>query len=83
MPLSDKLHRPPLSVCQRLAWLLACIGIGAGVGFLGSFFTGNPGWYFAIPIAVAAAWLFIADPSACERPAPNPGHTPPGKHKPP
>lgn len=53
----------------RLAWLLACVGLGAVVGGVGSALTGNDVWYLAIPVAVATGWLFVADPTQCEAPA--------------
>lgn len=65
--------RPPVSVrspsssfLKRLAWLLACMGVGTLVGFVGSAVSGNTVWYLAVPAAVAAGWLFFADPTQCE-----------------
>ncbi|HZW25235.1 MAG TPA: hypothetical protein VFF26_07115 [Gallionella sp.] len=55
-------------VRRRLAWLLACIGTGVIVGWVGSSLTGSDNWYLAIPVAVAVGWLFFADPSRCEPP---------------
>ncbi len=55
---------------KRLTWLLVCLGVGVLVGVAGSALTDNFYWYLAIPAAVAAGWLVVADPSACE---PSPG----------
>jgi hypothetical protein len=52
----------------RLTWLLACVGAGALIGWAGSTLTGATLWYLAIPVAVAAGWLLLADPTKCETP---------------
>jgi hypothetical protein len=46
---------------------MACIALGCLVGVLGSRVSGSAWWYLAIPGAVAAAWLFVADPQRCAR----------------
>ncbi len=51
---------------KRLAWLVACVVIGALIGFVGSALSGNQIWYTAIPAVMAIGWLFFADPSQCE-----------------
>lgn len=51
---------------ERLGWLLACIAVGALVGVVGSVLTGSDLWYLAVPVAIAAVWMFVADPTQCE-----------------
>jgi len=55
-------------VRRRIAWLLACLAIGALVGSAGVWLTGEPLWYVAIPATIAVGWLFFANPSECETP---------------
>lgn len=50
---------------RRLIWLLACTALGLGIGLLGMSFTSDPRWFLALPAALAAGWLFFADPSQC------------------
>jgi hypothetical protein len=69
----------PINVRKRLAWLLACVGLGALLGGVGSWLTGIAFWYIAIAGAVAVGWLFVADPSACEPSAPERGASQPAK----
>jgi len=66
---------------RRLAWLLACLVVGGFAGATGSALTGNAYWYLAIPAAIAAGWLFVADPEQCERPARREGSAPPDEHR--
>lgn len=70
----------PVSLYRRVAWLLACVGVGALVGVVGSAFTGNAYWYVAIPALVAVGWLFLANPSECEPSAARRGRPQQGKH---
>jgi hypothetical protein len=64
---------------KRLAWLLACFFTGLAAALAGSELAGNDYWYLAIPAAIAAGWLFLANPAECV-PAPRkrnggtPGH---------
>jgi hypothetical protein len=52
------------------AWLLlGCIGAGAAVGALGLWLGGGGAWFLAVPVTVAAGWLFVADPTACTAPS--------------
>lgn len=50
---------------HRLLALLASTSFGAGVGVVGHWATGSQWWYLAVPGCVAAAWLFVADPTQC------------------
>ena len=50
---------------RRLFWFLACTALGLGVGLLGIHFTSDPKWFLALPAALAAGWLSLADPSQC------------------
>jgi hypothetical protein len=52
---------------MRRAWLLfACLGAGGLVGWIGWQVSGSQWWYLAIPAAVAAGWLTVADPTQCQ-----------------
>lgn len=57
-----------ITLPARLACLLACFLAGLGIGYAGEALTGHPAWYLAIPAALAAGWLFLADPTKCEPP---------------
>ena len=59
---------PPPGTGRRLLLLLALAAAGALVGAVGSALSGQDYWYAAVPAAVAAGWLFVADPSRCNRP---------------
>ena len=59
---------PPPGTGRRLLLLLAAAAAAWLVGAVGSALSGNAYWYAAIPAAVAAGWLFVADPSRCKRP---------------
>lgn len=50
---------------RRLLLLLALLGAGLAIGLLGSWLSGSPLWYLAIPVALAAGWLRVADPTQC------------------
>lgn len=51
---------------KRIAWLAACVTAGVLVGAAGSALTDNDAWYLAVPAAVAAGWLFFANPARCD-----------------
>lgn len=53
------------SPVRRLAGLMACLAVGVGVGFAGTELSGSDAWYLAIPVAIAAGWWFVADPTRC------------------
>jgi hypothetical protein len=50
---------------RRLFWLLACAALGLAVGFIGHSLSSNPQWFLALPAALAAGWLFFANPDEC------------------
>lgn len=50
---------------RRAVLLTACLGAGSAVGAIGFWLTGSSWWALAIPAAVAAAWLWVADPTQC------------------
>lgn len=58
----------------RIAALLALLATGALIGAAGQWITHGPWGYLAVPAALAAGWLFLANPLACEAQAP------PGPH---
>lgn len=49
--------------------LLACGGLA--VGFVGQHLTGDSAWFLAVPALIAAGWVFVADPTRCERDPPS------------
>ncbi|HET9821200.1 MAG TPA: hypothetical protein VFQ16_05190 [Burkholderiaceae bacterium] len=56
---------------HRLFTLLGAIGTGVAAGTVGHLVTGSQWWFAAVPVCVAAAWFFVADPTQCtaaERP---------------
>ncbi len=57
--------RPAPSVWRRLFLLLACVAGGLVVGFAGLRMTGSSAWFLAVPVFVAAAWLWVANPEDC------------------
>jgi hypothetical protein len=59
----------PARPLRRLAWLVACILAGGIVAFIGNAFMAHQAWALAIPAAVAAGWLFVADPTKCDPPS--------------
>ncbi|MGE5169422.1 MAG: hypothetical protein ACM3JC_03515 [Rudaea sp.] len=68
----------PRTHLRRLAGLVGCVAAGALVGFVGRAITGSDFWYLAIPLLIAIAWLFVANPTACERPTQMQGKARPG-----
>lgn len=59
-------HANEATLKQRLIWLAVCMTLGLGVGFLGHHFTGEKSWFLALPISIAAGWLFLANPAKCD-----------------
>ena len=64
-PAANPAAAAPASLRRRLFWLLACTAVGLGVGLLGNHFTSNPRWFLALPAALAAGWMFFANPAEC------------------
>jgi hypothetical protein len=62
------LKRIAASTALRLWTLLAVLAGGAAVGAVGAWVTASHLWWLAIPVALAAGWLAIADPTTCEPP---------------
>lgn len=78
--LAEGAATPRLSLAQRALLLLACCGLGLVIGFIGQSLTSQSAWYLAVPICIAVAWLFVADPNecvACDAQRPR-DHIPPG-----
>lgn len=70
---------PRISLAQRALLLLACCAAGLVIGAIGQSFTSQSAWFLAVPICIAIAWFFVADPNEClacdpQRPR---GHIPP------
>lgn len=53
------------SIWRRLLLLLGCVAGGLAVGFAGLRITGDSAWFLAVPVFVAAAWLWVANPEDC------------------
>jgi hypothetical protein len=49
----------------RLLWLVVALGVGLAVSAAGYSFSGSQYWFLALPVALAAAWLFIGTPEQC------------------
>jgi hypothetical protein len=60
-----------MSPGRRAALLAACLLAGIAIGAGGTFLTGNPWWFTAVPAVLAAGWLVVADPQRCQ---PGRGH---------
>jgi hypothetical protein len=50
---------------RRIVFLLLCVALGFALGFAGSLLSGSHWWYLAIPGAIAAGWLAVANPERC------------------
>lgn len=55
----------PRATGLRVGALLCSVGAGLALGVTGAWVTGNQAWYLALPAALAAGWLFLANPAAC------------------
>jgi hypothetical protein len=64
----DRAHSLP----RRLALLAGCLAVGTAVGLAGHAWTGDAAWALAVPAALAAGWLLVADPTRCAAAAPAP-----------
>lgn len=58
-------RKKPRSIRNRLAWFVVCLSAGAAAGMAGTWFTGNPLWFLAIPATLALGWLWVANPDEC------------------
>lgn len=75
--------RNPRSLRNRLVWFVVCLSAGAAAGMAGTWFTGNPSWFLAVPAALAVGWLLVANPDECSRPTPRrSGSVPDDEHAP-
>jgi len=50
---------------RRAVLFVVCLLLGCVVGFVGDAASGSPWWYLAIPGAIAAGWLAVANPESC------------------
>lgn len=55
----------PPATGLRAGALLCSAGAGLALGATGAWATGSQAWYLALPAALAAGWLFLANPAAC------------------
>ncbi|MCX8004021.1 MAG: hypothetical protein N2688_03540 [Burkholderiaceae bacterium] len=55
---------------RRLLLLTLLAAAGAAVGAIGQAMSGSAWWFLAVPAAVAAGWLALADPTRCKGGAP-------------
>ena len=53
---------------RRFVVFLVSIGVGAAIGAMGMLATDNEWWLLAIPIALAAGWLWVGTPEQCADP---------------
>jgi hypothetical protein len=60
------LRRAASSTVARVWALLALFVLGALVAAAGAWLTGSQFWFLAIPASLAAGWLSVANPLACE-----------------
>jgi hypothetical protein len=50
---------------RRIVLFVICLLLGTAVGVVGFMASGSQWWYVAIPGALAAGWLTIANPERC------------------
>lgn len=62
---ADDSRRPCPPSPGRVGLLALVVGLGWTVGLIGSAATGKDEWYLAIPLFLAVAWFWVADPGAC------------------
>ena len=53
---------------RRLKLLILCLALGLLVALLGQALLASGWWWLALPGAIAAGWLAVADPTRCEPP---------------
>lgn len=68
-------RRVPAAPATRLQALAAVLAAGVALGAAGAWLSGTPVAWLAVPLALAVAWLVLADPLACA--ATRVGATPP------
>lgn len=56
---------PPPGIAARLAAMLVLLAEGALLAAAGVWLQGSQLWVLAVPAALAAGWLALADPQAC------------------
>jgi hypothetical protein len=56
---------PRVSLAQRVLLFLACCALGIVIGVIGQSLTSQAEWFLAVPVCIAAGWLFVADPNEC------------------
>ncbi len=59
---------PRHSLWQRVRLLAMCLALGTLVAVLGQALVASAAWWLAIPVALAAGWLLVADPTRCMPP---------------
>jgi hypothetical protein len=50
---------------RRAILFIVCLALGCVVGFVGWYVSGSQWWYLAVPGALAAGWLMVANPERC------------------
>lgn len=48
---------------RRLKLLILCLALGMLVALIGQVVIASPWWWLAVPGALAAGWLLVADPT--------------------
>lgn len=56
------------TLLRRVALLCACIVAGIAIGAAGEYLFASSAGYLAVPVCVALAWLFVANPTQCAPP---------------
>ena len=56
----------PARTRWRVGALLAVLPTGALLGGAGTWLTGSPAWWLAVPATLATAWLFLSNPLECQ-----------------
>jgi len=55
-------------LARRLKLLVLCLALGTLAALLGASLVASPWWWLAVPVAIAAGWLLVADPTRCQGP---------------
>lgn len=64
-------HAAPPGTASRVWALLSLLALGALITTAGVWLTGSQYWFLAVPSSLAAGWLYLANPEACEPCAPH------------